>query len=271
MPKTNVINNIKNKIKSIVKISSAALLLNIGLFATYVQATTVEFQTSQGNFEVNLYDESTPATVANFLNYVNAGSYTNTVFHRSIPNFIIQGGGFIFEGSTTLTPIATNATVINEPVWSSVQGTIAMAKPGNDANGATNQWFFNTQNNSSDLDTQNNGFTVFGQVTGDGMDIINTIAAQPRCSFTTLFSDVPMIEAYNCAVGSEPGSEDYITVYSIAVLDSTVNTVDGLTQVPNTLINNTDNDNNSTDSSGGTFYWLILLGFSVFSFRSYRK
>ena len=81
-------------------------------------ATVVEFTTSQGNFKVNLHDETTPETVANFLKYINDGDYNNTVVHRLVPEFVMQAGGFEFTGDFPLNPIATNSAVINEPVYS---------------------------------------------------------------------------------------------------------------------------------------------------------
>ena len=68
-------------------------LLSINLFCLNAQATIVEFQTSLGNFKVNLHDETTPKTVENFLNYVTSARYDNTIIHRTVNNFVIQGGG----------------------------------------------------------------------------------------------------------------------------------------------------------------------------------
>src|SRR5690606_21114093 len=107
------------------------------------QATIVEVTTNVGKFEINLYDESTPVTVKNFLNYVSSGRYDGTVIHRSAPGFVIQGGGFVFEQQLPLKAINTNAAIVNEPKWSNVRGTVAMAKlPGN-PDSATSQWFVN--------------------------------------------------------------------------------------------------------------------------------
>ncbi len=71
----------------------AALISSASFMPQYVGATIVEFQTVMGNFEVNLYDNDTPETVANFLTYVNNGAYSNVVFHRSAASFVVQGGG----------------------------------------------------------------------------------------------------------------------------------------------------------------------------------
>jgi len=69
------------------------------------EATVVEFQTVLGNFEVNLYDNATPITVANFLDYVNNAAYSSSIVHRSVPDFIVQGGGFRFDLNWPATPI----------------------------------------------------------------------------------------------------------------------------------------------------------------------
>ncbi len=69
------------------------------LAAPMGMATTVQFQTVMGNFEVNLYDKTTPKTVENFLAYVQAGAYTNSVVHRAVPGFVAQGGGYLYDGN----------------------------------------------------------------------------------------------------------------------------------------------------------------------------
>src|SRR5690606_25761942 len=99
-------------------------------------------------------DKHTPKTVENFLAYVNAGAYTDSIIHRSVPGFVVQGGGFEFTGALPPVVITQKPAVINEPLFSNVRGTIAMAKVGNDPNSATNQWFINLDNNSGNLDKQ---------------------------------------------------------------------------------------------------------------------
>ena len=139
-------------------------LLTSGLgFANIASATIVEIKTSLSteSIKVNLYDTTTPATVKNFLNYLKDAHYNNSVIHRVSPGFVVQGGGFEFTGAWPLTALAPKTPVINEPVYSNVKGTIAMAKKGNSVHSATNQWFFNLKDNSSNLDRQNGGFTVF--------------------------------------------------------------------------------------------------------------
>jgi len=146
-------------------------------------ASIVRFQTSLGPIDISLYTTAAPLTVANFLSYVNSGAYNQSFIHRSVPKFIIQGGGYVIKG-TSLNPITTNAPVINEysTSRSNLRGTIAMAKLGNDPNSATSQWFFNLSDNSANLDNQNGGFTVFGKVLANGMSVVDSIAALPIAS-----------------------------------------------------------------------------------------
>jgi len=146
-------------------ISISACLFSI-LVASACYATVVEVRTVVGNFQVNLFDDATPQTVENFLEYVNAGQFASNTVHRSVPNFIIQMGGFEYAGSFPPEPIATGTPVNNEPVFSNLRGTVAMAKMGGNPNSATSQFFVNLNDNSSNLDVQNVGFSVFGQVLG---------------------------------------------------------------------------------------------------------
>ena len=240
--------------------------VTLATLATNSHATVVVFQTSQGNFQVNLYDQSTPATVANFLAYVEDGSYVDSLIHRSISNFIVQGGGFSFDGAFPLSPVATKGAVNNEPVWSNVSATIAMAKLGDQPNSATSQWFFNLNDNSSNLDLQNGGFTAFGQVIGDGMTVVNKIAALTTCS------DIPMVnyDAAQCSQGSVPGIDNFVTIYSVEIVDSSANTADSLTKVANTLrIAETPVTpaRPATESGGGSLAWLSLLSLGLLSLR----
>lgn len=137
----------------------------------------VKLQTSLGTIDIELLDTEAPLTVANFLSYVNSGAYNNSIIHRSIPNFIIQGGGF----TNVLGAIPANAPVVNEfsATRSNLRGTIAMAKVDGNPNSATNGWFINLSDNSANLDNQNGGFTVFGRVVGNGMQVADAIAALP--------------------------------------------------------------------------------------------
>jgi cyclophilin family peptidyl-prolyl cis-trans isomerase len=173
------------------KTTAAICLLGLAVSAAPAQATIVRFQTSLGSIDVRLYDERTPLNVANFLNYVTNNRYDGTFIHRSIPGFVIQGGGYFYNAQNNTAPhIQQFDQVMNEPGISNLRGTIAMAKlpPPEDGgpinggpNSATSEWFFNLSNNNAiDLDVQNGGFTVFGRAVGNGMNIVDAIAALPR-------------------------------------------------------------------------------------------
>ena len=161
-----------------------------------VTGTVVRFTTNSAapndKVFVELFDQAgpgrtrtTPLTTANFLAYANAGRYQNTILHRSVPGFIVQAGGFTQptapsgQAGGSPTTIATYAPVTNEPGNSNIRGTIAMAKVGGNPNSATDQWFFNLADNRANLDSQNEGFTAFGQVLGTGMSVVDSLAAVP--------------------------------------------------------------------------------------------
>ena len=164
--------------------------------------------TPLGAITITLDGSHAPATVANFLNYVNSGRYfitdptngarASTFFHRSVPGFIIQGGGFLGTVNSadpnTLQPtsVLTFPAVQNEPFISNIRGTIAMAKLGGDPNSATSQWFISLADNSANLDNQNGGFTAFGHVTGNGMSVADAIAALFIYRGGGVFNDLPV-------------------------------------------------------------------------------
>jgi cyclophilin family peptidyl-prolyl cis-trans isomerase len=143
--------------------------------------SVVQLQTSEGPINIQLFDQQTPLTVNNFLNYVTSGRYANTIFHRSVPGFVLQGGGFVFNTNPSrLTAVQTDPAVQNEPGISNTRGTVAMAKLGGDPNSATSQFFFNLADNSGNLDNQNGGFTVFGKVADDASQaVVDRLAAIP--------------------------------------------------------------------------------------------
>ena len=163
-------------------------------------ATTVRVSTSLGDFSIELFDDVAPITVTNFLNYVNSGRFNSTVIHRSVSNFIVQGGSFSFDASSgNIVSVATDAAIQNEFSVSNTRGTVAMAKLGGDPNSATSGWFVNLADNSSNLDAQNGGFTAFGRVIGDGMTVVDSIAAQPTYTLAGL-TDFPLINYISGAV-----------------------------------------------------------------------
>lgn len=200
-------------IRSVAGHPGRATIATLAIFMSVpAWATNVLFQTTLGTVEVELFDDAAPATVANFLAYLNDGDYANSFIHRSVPGFVVQGGGFTFiDGVAVLIP--ARPPVINEPGISNLRGTIAMAKLGGDPNSATSQWFFNTNDNAANLDNQNGGFTVFGQVVGPGMAVIDAIAALPVWNAGAPFDQMPLIDY------SGSGA---ITAAHLVLLDATV-------------------------------------------------
>ena len=163
------------------------------------QSTMVRMHTTLGPVDIRLLDAEAPATVANFLGYVRSGAYNSTFLHRSVPGFIVQGGGFSWPlGASTHTNVPAGPPVINEysASRSNVRATVAMAKLGSSPNSATNQWFFNLANNASNLDNQNGGFTVFGRVTTPGMAVVDSIAALQVANaggVSAAFTELPIL------------------------------------------------------------------------------
>lgn len=156
-----------------------------------VTGTLVQFDTDFGKFNVELRADAAPATVANFLSYVNAGSYSNSFFHRSVPSFVIQGGGFLAQSN--LAAIPANAPIALESALPNVRGSLAMART-NTPDSATTQWFINTVDNSSGLAPgTSGGYAVFGRVLGTGMTVVDEIAAQPTFSLgADPFRELPL-------------------------------------------------------------------------------
>lgn len=151
----------------------------------------VTINTNFGVIKVNLFEDKAPETVKNFLEYVNAGFYDGTIFHRVISNFMIQGGGF----DADMTQKTTNAPVKNEANngVSNKVGTLAMART-QDPHSATAQFFINVVNNDfldfTSESMQGWGYCVFGEVV-EGMDVVEKIKAV-KTSNSGYHSDVPI-------------------------------------------------------------------------------
>ncbi|KAA0179558.1 peptidyl-prolyl cis-trans isomerase [Cupriavidus gilardii] len=144
-------------------------------------AERVRFATSAGNFTIEVYPEAAPKTVANFLEYVNSGFYSGTIFHRVINGFMVQGGGFDrdMKQKPTRAPIPLEA----QNGLKNKAGTVAMARTG-DPNSATAQFFINVVDNPS-LDypqPDGNGYAVFGKVV-EGMDTVDRIKKTPTTAY----------------------------------------------------------------------------------------
>ncbi len=166
----------------------ASCIIALGACTAAFAGPKVAIDTTEGKIVVELDEKKAPKTCANFLNYVKSGFYKNTIFHRVIPNFMIQGGGF----NSAMKQFKTNAPIPLEAdngLKNNV-GTIAMART-NDPNSATSQFFINLKDNAFlNATAMNPGYAVFGQVVS-GMDVVRKIARQPTTS-KGYHDDVPV-------------------------------------------------------------------------------
>lgn len=170
-----------------------ALILCLSMFAStplFAANPQVVFETNRGEFLIELYPDKAPKTVENFLKYVNAGFYKDTIFHRVIRRFMIQGGGF----KADMIEKQTRPPIINEAAngLTNEIGTIAMARTG-DPDSATSQFFINLENNQflnyRGPEPELIGYCVFGRVL-KGMDVVREIGVAPT-GFVAGYSDVP--------------------------------------------------------------------------------
>jgi len=175
-------------------------------YAETVVRFTMQQGLSENTVDLKLFDIEKPVTVSNFMSYITDTSFENSFIHRSVPGFIVQGGGYKYDinntdFSSSYFEIPDKGTILNEPGISNLRGTIAMAKVavlGPDS--ATSEWFINLADNSGTLDSQNGGFTVFGEVLNNGMSVIDSAANMPFCDLSVInpvFSALPLD---NCAL-----------------------------------------------------------------------
>jgi len=178
-------------------VSTSALLLIILLgLSPVVEASYATIKTTLGTIVVELDDEKAPISVANFKMYAKEGFYDKTLFHRVIPGFMVQGGGFDHHGAYPQTmhkKPGAKAGIKNE--WTNGQknkrATLAMARLGNQPDSATNQFFINLADNDFlDQPRDGAGYAVFGKVIG-GMDVVDKIAGVPTTRLPNGMGDVP--------------------------------------------------------------------------------
>ncbi|MCE2593613.1 peptidylprolyl isomerase [Motilimonas cestriensis] len=160
--------NLRNLIPSL-------LLMLLSCFSLTAQAANpeIKIETSKGDIVLELYQDKAPITVDNFLAYIKQDAFKNSLFHRVIPGFMIQGGGFAQDYQR----LATNAPIKNEASngLSNSRGTIAMART-NAPDSATRQFFINHANNTNlDQGAFGAGYAVFGKVTS-GIEVVDAIA-----------------------------------------------------------------------------------------------
>ncbi|MGA2655256.1 MAG: peptidylprolyl isomerase [Gammaproteobacteria bacterium] len=147
--------------------------------------SVVQIKTNQGDIWVELYDDITPNTVANFIHYVEEDFYKDTVIHQVLPGFIIQAGSYDkeFQQKAVHAPISNEATIAPKHT----RGTIAMMR-GNHPDSATSEFFINLKDNA--LFDIHNGYAVFGRVI-KGMEVLDKISKFDTCAQEPFYDDVP--------------------------------------------------------------------------------
>lgn len=205
------------------------------IVVTYGSNPIVSIVTNFGSILVELFEEDTPGTVDNFLNYVNDGDYIDSIFHRSVEDFVIQGGGFTttsttFTDTSQFANVPTDDTIANEPGISNLRGTIAMAKLGGDPDSATSQFFINLNDDNTFLDLEeNNSFTVFGRILS--MTTVDVIAS------------LPIDESNDSPYNSLPlGASDTLVVISA---------IEGLGELSGTVFYDLDSDGVQDSNEAG--------------------
>lgn len=187
--------------------NTAQIELSSHLDDTDVTGNVVRVSSVVGDILIETFDSVTPNTANNFLELVRQGRFEDMFFHRSVPGFVVQGGGFTWPTASDQTEQVSHfGTLDNEFAnWFNPQfgnlsqgtpintrGTLAMAKVGGDPNSATSQFFFNLGDNSSNLDGQNGGFTVFARTIKDTISVVDTIAGLQRVNAGGPFDTLPV-------------------------------------------------------------------------------
>jgi peptidyl-prolyl cis-trans isomerase A (cyclophilin A) len=173
-----------------IELATAALSFAVVTSCSANEPVQVILETSLGNVTLELYPDKAPETVKNFLAYVDGGFYANTLFHRVIPGFVVQGGGFEpgFKEKTTKPPIHNEAA----NGLTNLRGTISMARTSV-VDSATSQFFISVADNRAldhrDKTPRGFGYAVFGKVI-DGMDVVDRIVSAPTTRVGP-YEDVP--------------------------------------------------------------------------------
>jgi peptidyl-prolyl cis-trans isomerase A (cyclophilin A) len=208
--------------------------------AQLASATVVRFQTTSGNIDVRMFDSATPLHVANTLSYINSNRWDGTFIHRSAKTqggapFVIQGGGYAIDTSLITTPAETGwhriqnfGTVTNEPGISNLRGTMALAKTSLGPSTGTSEWFINLSNNSFLDLPQNNSFTAFGRIVGNGLTVADAIANLGRINASysdggiprnTAFNEVPVLSVSTVQAQQNIFNSDVVRMTDVRVLN----------------------------------------------------
>ena len=200
-------------------------------------STLVALELAVGEICIELFGVEAPESVANFLDYLDRGEIDDSFIHRSVPGFIIQGGGYrVLGGVHEAVPIREGVVVPNEPCTPDTpvsegsltfvcstrgneRGTLSLAKRGGQPDSGTTDWFINLADNRANLDNQNGGFTVFGRVLDDDMPVVDAIADLPLSSLEALQWRNSAV-SYAMVTGSNDGGSSTLPLESVPALNS---------------------------------------------------
>ena len=227
-----------------------------------LNGTTVEFHTNfstasvGSKFFVEVYNDqnqtnkTTPITTNNFIEYVSDGSYDKTLIHRLVSDFVIQGGGYTWPSLASNEsggyPLKVNSKgeIINEPINSNLMGTIAMAKVSGQPNSATSEWFINLSDNIN-LDSQNEGFSVFGHLLGDSIN--NPLLLNNQTKYNVNFSDVglniPELPLINLQ-GNVINTTNYFAIHKVSTISQRPSEIENVFNVIVTANDSLGNQSN---------------------------
>ncbi len=227
-----------------------------------LNGTTLQFNTNYSSGSVgskfflevyndqNQTNKTTPITTNNFIEYVSDGSYDNTLIHRLVSDFVIQGGGYSWpslasnqSGGYPLR-VESKGEIINEPINSNLMGTIAMAKVSGQPNSATSEWFINLSDNKS-LDSQNEGFSVFGHLLGDSIE--NPLLLNNQTIYNVNYEDIglnipqlPLINVQSNVINST----NYFAIHTISTISQRPSEIEN---VFNVIVTASDSDGNKSN------------------------
>jgi peptidyl-prolyl cis-trans isomerase A (cyclophilin A) len=239
--------------------------------AVHARPVRVRVQSNAGGFTLELYPDKAPITVANFLEYVRSGFYQNILFHRSVSNFVIQGGEYDYPNAfetADIEPKPPNGTIANEAGngLKNLRGTVAMARTS-DPNSAASSFFVNVVDNPNlDPSERNAGYAVFGKVvvnkrkekdpnTLEGMEVVDYINSLPVLG--RLFSNVPqrLREAPYNLTAQVP-----IYIQSIGLLTPAGKAAAGVTRGEGAVIRLKPNRALPKLRAGATYRWSQISG-----------
>jgi len=227
-----------------------------------LNGTTLQFQTNfstenvDEKFFVEVYNDqnktnkTTPITSNNFIEYVSDGSYDKTLIHRLVSDFVMQGGGYTWPSLASNevggypVRVKSKGEIINEPINSNLMGTMAMAKVSGQPNSATSEWFINLSDNKN-LDSQNEGFSVFGHLLGDS--IKNPLLLNNQSIYNVNFADVgltlPELPLINVQ-GNVINNNNYFAIHTITSISQRPDEIENVFNVIVTAKDSNGNESN---------------------------